>query len=135
VTLAVTGNTTSGRVIRLHRVPVFHRHRLPLTGSRWDKRWLSSRRTKATFCVFPVFNVAVMEKGCDACGDGEFSIQSVSRLCKVPVYQRHRLPLTGNRWDIRWLSSRRTKTTFCVFPVFSLTVMEMYCDACGDEEY
>jgi hypothetical protein len=25
-----------------------------------------------TFCVFPVFGVAVMEKCCDACGDGEY---------------------------------------------------------------
>jgi hypothetical protein len=25
-----------------------------------------------TFCVFPVFSVAVMEKCCDACGDGEY---------------------------------------------------------------
>jgi hypothetical protein len=74
VTLAVTGNTISGRVFRLFRVPVLHRHRLPLTGSRWDIRWLSSRRTKATFCVFPVFSVAVMEKCCDACGDGEYSL-------------------------------------------------------------
>jgi hypothetical protein len=55
VTLAVTGNTIAGQVFRLYRVPVFQRHRLPLTGNRWDIRWLSSRRTKATFCVFPVF--------------------------------------------------------------------------------
>jgi hypothetical protein len=25
-----------------------------------------------TFCVFPVFSVAVMQKCCDACGDGEY---------------------------------------------------------------
>jgi hypothetical protein len=74
VTLAVTGNTISGRVFQLDRVPVFRRHRLLLTGSRWKLRWLSSRRTKATFCVFPVFTVAVMEKCCDACGDGEYCL-------------------------------------------------------------
>jgi hypothetical protein len=39
VTLAVTGNTISGRVFRRYRVTVFQRHRLPLTGSRWDIRW------------------------------------------------------------------------------------------------
>jgi hypothetical protein len=52
VTLVVTGNTISGRVFRRQRVPEFERHRLPLTGSRWDKRWLIGRRTKPTFCVF-----------------------------------------------------------------------------------
>jgi hypothetical protein len=52
VTLAVTGNTISGRVFRRHGVPEFERHRLPLTGSRWDIRWLIGRRTKPTFCVF-----------------------------------------------------------------------------------
>jgi hypothetical protein len=29
-----------------------------------------------TFCVFPVFCVAVMEKCCDACGDGEYYFRS-----------------------------------------------------------
>jgi hypothetical protein len=29
-----------------------------------------------TFCVFPVFSVAVMEKCCDACGDGEYYLRS-----------------------------------------------------------
>jgi hypothetical protein len=71
VTLAVTGNSISGRVVRRQRVPVFEGHRLPLTGSRWDIRWLSGRGETPTFCVFPVFSVAVMEKRCDACGDGE----------------------------------------------------------------
>jgi hypothetical protein len=31
VTLAVTGNSISGRVFRLRRVTVFERHRVPLT--------------------------------------------------------------------------------------------------------
>jgi hypothetical protein len=72
VTIAVTGNTISGRVFRRQRVPVFKKHRLPLIASRWDIRWAIGRRTKPTFCVFPVFSVAVMEKCCDACGDGEY---------------------------------------------------------------
>jgi hypothetical protein len=76
VTLAVTKNTISGRVFRPQRVPEFHWHRLPLTGSRWDIRWLIGRRTKPTFCVFPVFSVAVMEKCCDACRDGEYYFRS-----------------------------------------------------------
>jgi hypothetical protein len=76
VTIAVTGNTTSGLVFQRQRVPVFKRHRLPLTASRRDKRWVIGRRTKPTFCVFPVLCVAVMEKCCDACGDGEYYFSS-----------------------------------------------------------
>jgi hypothetical protein len=76
VTLAVTGTTISSRIFRHGRVPVFQRHRLPLTGNRWEIRWLSSRRTKATFCVFPVFSVAVLERCCDASGDGEYYFRS-----------------------------------------------------------
>jgi hypothetical protein len=55
---------------------VFEGHRLPLTGSRWDLRWLIGRRTKPTFCVFPVFSMAVMEKCFDACGDVDYSFRS-----------------------------------------------------------
>jgi hypothetical protein len=62
VTLAVKANTICGRFLLLQKVPEFQRHRLPLTGNRWDMRWLIGRRTKPTFCVFPVFSVAVMEK-------------------------------------------------------------------------
>jgi hypothetical protein len=29
-----------------------------------------------TFCVFPVFSVAVIEKCCDACGDMEYYFRS-----------------------------------------------------------
>jgi hypothetical protein len=76
VTLAVTGNTVSVEFSGVKRVPVFQRHRLPLTGSRRDIRWLIGRRTKPTFCVFPVFSVAVLEKCCDACGDGEYYFRS-----------------------------------------------------------
>jgi hypothetical protein len=43
---------------------------MPLTGSRWDIRLVSYSEKTPTVCVFPVFSVAVMEKCCDACGDG-----------------------------------------------------------------
>jgi hypothetical protein len=76
VTLAVTGNTISGRVFRRHRVTVFQGHRVPLTGSRRDIRLVSYSGKTPTFCVFPVFSVAVMEKCCDACGDGEYYFRS-----------------------------------------------------------
>jgi hypothetical protein len=72
VTVAVKGSTISGWVFRRQGVLEFERHRLPLTGSRWDKRWLIGRRTKPTFCEFPVFSVAVMQKCCDACFHGDY---------------------------------------------------------------
>jgi hypothetical protein len=41
LTLTVRGNSTCGGVVRRQRVPVFEGHRLALSGSRWDIRWLS----------------------------------------------------------------------------------------------
>jgi hypothetical protein len=70
VTLVFTEITIYGRIFRRQRVPEFERHRLLLTESRWDIRWLIGLRTNPTFCVFPVFSVAVMEKCCDALRDG-----------------------------------------------------------------
>jgi hypothetical protein len=52
VTLAVKENTICARFLLSQRVPMFEGHRLPLTGSRWDIRWLIGRRTKTTFSVF-----------------------------------------------------------------------------------
>jgi hypothetical protein len=117
------------------RVPEFKRHRLPLTGSRSDIRWLIGRRTKPTFCVFSVLNVAVMESVVTLVVTGNTISGRIFLFQRVPEFERHRLPLTGSRWDIRWLIGRRTKPTFCVFPVFSVAVMERGCDACRDGEY
>jgi hypothetical protein len=36
--LAVRGNSSSGRIVRRQRVPVFDEHRLPSTASQWDIR-------------------------------------------------------------------------------------------------
>jgi hypothetical protein len=72
VTLAVTENTSLGRVVQRQRMPVSGKHRLSLTRDRWDIRWLSGRGKSPTFCVFPVISVAFMERCCGACGDGEY---------------------------------------------------------------
>jgi hypothetical protein len=72
VTLAVKAITITGRFFLFQRVQEFMEHRIPVTGSRRDIRWLIGRRTKPTFCIIPVFSVAVMEKCCDACRDGEY---------------------------------------------------------------
>jgi hypothetical protein len=130
----VKGNAKSGRVYRRPWVPEFEWHRIPLTGSRWDIRWLIGRRSNPTFRVFSVLNVAVMEKCCDACREWEYYFRSLF-FQRVPEFQRHRLPLTGSRLDIRWLIGRRSKPTFCVFSVLNVAVMEKCCDACGHREY
>jgi hypothetical protein len=41
--LAASVNSSSGRVFRFQRVPMFEGHRLLSTGSRWDIRWVSGR--------------------------------------------------------------------------------------------
>jgi hypothetical protein len=51
------------------------------------------------------------------------------------VSQGHRVPLIGSRRVIRLVSYSEKTPTFCVFPVFSVTVMEKCCDAFGDMEY
>jgi hypothetical protein len=53
---------------------------------------------------FLVFNVAVMEKCCEACGDGNTISGSLAGCQRVSVFEGHRLPSTGSRWDIRWVS-------------------------------
>jgi hypothetical protein len=78
----VKGNTNSGRVFHRQRVQEYKGHRLLLTGSRCYIQWLIDFRTKPTFCVLPVFSVAVMERGCDACRDGEYYLRSVFSVPK-----------------------------------------------------
>jgi hypothetical protein len=78
--------------------------------------------------------VAVIEKFCDACGDGYTISGGVAWRRKMPVSEWLRLLLTGSRWDIRWLSSRGKTPTLCVFILFSVAVMGKCCDACGDED-
>jgi hypothetical protein len=67
----VKGSTNSGRVYRRQRVEEYKWHRLLLTGCRCYTQWLIDRRTKPIFCVFPIFSVDVMGRGCDACRDGK----------------------------------------------------------------
>jgi hypothetical protein len=71
ISLALTGITISSRVFRRDKVTEFQRHRLLLTGNRRDIGFVSYSGKTPTFCVFPVFSVAVMAKCCDACGVGE----------------------------------------------------------------
>jgi hypothetical protein len=74
VTLAVTRNVTSSRAVCRQKVAVYQYHRMPLAGSRWDIRCVCGGGKTPTFCVFPVFSVAVMKKCCDACGGEEYHL-------------------------------------------------------------
>jgi hypothetical protein len=49
---------------------------VPLTEVDEIYGWLVTVERRLTLCVFPVFSVAVMEKCCDACGDGEYYFRS-----------------------------------------------------------
>jgi hypothetical protein len=109
--LAVRGNSISGRVVRRQRVPVFEGHRLPSIGSRWDKRWVSCRG-KTWFFVYlawrlwqSVLRLAVR---------GNSISGRVVRRQRVPVFEGHRLPSSGSRWDIRWVSGRGKTWFLCI---------------------
>jgi hypothetical protein len=54
VTLAVTGSSISNRVFRRRRMTVFQKHRLAMTGSRWDIRWVSvvERRRLSVYFLY-----------------------------------------------------------------------------------
>jgi hypothetical protein len=62
---------------------VFQGHRLPLTGSRWDIRWLIGRRLMPSSCVSQLFSTAVMEKCFDACVDVDYYFRSGSSASEV----------------------------------------------------
>jgi hypothetical protein len=51
------------------------------------------------------------------------------------VFEGHRLPLTGvDQTNVAGSVVERSRLSvfFCVFPVFSISVMAKCCDACGD---
>jgi hypothetical protein len=76
VTLAVKGNTISDRRFRRFGVTVCNRRRRPLTEVDEIYSWLVAVECRLTLCVFPVFSMTVMEKCCDACGEGEYYLWS-----------------------------------------------------------
>jgi hypothetical protein len=51
------------------------------------------------------------------------------------VFKKHRLPKTGSRCDILWVSYSAKSPTFNVFPAFSVAVMGKCCEARADGEY
>jgi hypothetical protein len=98
---------------------------MPTTGSRWDIRWVSSRRKTLIFMYLAwqlwksVLRLAVM---------GNSISGRVARRQRVPVFERHRLRSTGSRWDIRQVSSRGKRP---IFLLFSVAGKEKSLEACG----
>jgi hypothetical protein len=96
---------------------------------------LSGRVRTMIFCFFPVFCVAVMEKCCDECAQGDFHFQS---SCSAPAVVRALGASTAVYRKLMGhtaLSGRGKTATPCDSAVFSVAVMEKCCDACGDGEY
>jgi hypothetical protein len=63
--------------------------------------------------VFCVFSVAVMESVLRL-AVREVVFRSGFRRQRVPVFEGHRLPSTGSRWDIRWVSGRGKTWFLCI---------------------
>jgi hypothetical protein len=100
-TFVVKGIFIYVSIVGRHRVPVFEKHRLPSIGSRWDIRWVSGRGQTWYFLHLAwrlwesVSRLAVR---------GNTVTGGVDRRHRVPVYDKHRLPSTGSRWDIWWVN-------------------------------
>jgi hypothetical protein len=132
VTLAATVNTTFDRIFQRHRVSVFLGHRLPLTGSRWDLPWLIGRGLKPTSCVLPVLGLAVMEKSCDACGEGKYYFRSAFWVPEGACVLESSIAFDRKSMGHTVADGSSNEADFCVLPVYSVTAMEKSCDACGD---
>jgi hypothetical protein len=55
---------------------VFQRHQWLLTEIDEIFRWSVTVERRLTLCVIPIFRVAVTEKCCDACCEGEYYFRS-----------------------------------------------------------
>jgi hypothetical protein len=101
--LAVRGNCNCDRVVRRQRVPVFEKHRLPSTASRRDIQQVSCR---GITCIFVYLAWQLWKSVLRLAVRGNSISDRVVRRQRVPVFEGHRLPSTGSRWDIRQVSCR-----------------------------
>jgi hypothetical protein len=96
--LAVSGNSSSGRVVRRRRDPVFDEHRLPSTASRRDKRWVNGRgRTP----IFVYLAWRLWQSLLRLAVGWNSNSGRVLRHQRVPEFEGHRLPSSASRRDIR----------------------------------
>jgi uncharacterized membrane protein len=89
VTLAVTGNTISGRFFLSIKVPEFKGHRLPLTGSRWDITMADRSSNEADFLCILLYLAWRLWKSVVtlAVKGNTISGRVSSALQRVPEYQ------------------------------------------------
>jgi hypothetical protein len=104
---------------------VFEGHRLPSTGSRWDKRWVNSRGKTPIF-VYLAWRLRQSVLRLAVTGNSIFG--RVVRRQRVPVFEGHRLPSTGKSigqtvGELSWKNA-----DFCVF---SVAVTAKCFEACG----
>jgi hypothetical protein len=101
--LAVRGKSISGRVDQRQRVPVFEEHRLPSNASRRDIRQVSCR---GITCIFVYLAWRLWQSVLRLLVGGNSISRRVVRRQRVPVFEKHRLPSTAIRRDIRQVSCR-----------------------------
>jgi hypothetical protein len=82
---------------------MFEKHRLRSTESRWDIRWVSGRE-KTWFVLYLAWRAR--KSVSTLAVRGNTVTGGVDRRHRVPVYDKHRLPSTVSRCDIRWMSGR-----------------------------
>jgi hypothetical protein len=92
--LLVWGNSSSDRVVRRQRVPVFQEHRLPSTASRRDIRQVSCR---GITCILVYLAWRLWQSVLRLAVRGNSIFDRVVRRHRVPVFEEHRLPSTGSR--------------------------------------
>jgi hypothetical protein len=89
----------------------------------------------ADFVCFPVFSVAVMEKCCDVCGDGEYHYRSSCLASENAGVSGASIVVDRKSMGHTVAERSRKDTDFVCFPCISVAVMEKCCDGCGDGEY
>jgi hypothetical protein len=77
---------------------VFEKHRLPSTASRRDIQQVSCR---GITCIFVYLAWQLWQSVLRLAVRGTSISDRVVRRQRVPVFEKHRLPLTGSRWDMR----------------------------------
>jgi hypothetical protein len=114
--LAVRGKSVSARVVQRQRVRVFEKHRVPSTASRRDIRQVSCR---GITCILVYLAWRLWQSVLRLLVRGNSISRRVVRRQRVPVFEKHRLPSTAIRRDIRQVSCRG-KTPIFVYLTWRL---------------
>jgi hypothetical protein len=85
--------------------------------------------------VFFIFSVAVREKSCDACGDGEYYFRYSFPALHGDGVSEASIAVDRISTGHTLGELKRQDADFLCFSVFSVAVIEKCCDACGDGKY